>query len=213
MPPRSNRSSPWKWAQERRTGASQRDVFQRRRNTAPMQGVSITLRVGMTETSGARKAKLVHTMNLATRRILVGSVTAFCLLVACGGGVNPASKNGSGTTLSADGTCGPCAADSDCQSSCGVPAAGDSIWCCAVNTSPTSCYGWEGETCPSPTSTGEDGGGAAASTGAATGSATSTGTSTSTHAGGPGCAGGACDAGGGVKKPTCRGRKCDAGGV
>jgi hypothetical protein len=191
-------------------GASQRDVFQRRRNTAPTQSVSITLRVGIRETSGAREAKLVYTMNLVTRRILVGSVTAFCLLVACGGGVNPASKNGSGTTLGADGTCGPCAADSDCQSGCGVPAAGDNIWCCALNTSPTSCYGWEGESCPSPTSTSEDSG-AAASTGAGTGSATSTGTST--NVGGAGCAGKACDAGGGVKKPPCRGRKCDAGGV
>jgi len=155
----------------------------------------------MGETRGMPGSKLGHKMNLATRRILVGSATAFCLIVACGGGVDSAWKNGSGTTLSADGTCGPCAWDSDCQNNCGQPAVGYNTWCCALNTSPPSCYNWAGIECPAPT--GGDDGGAVSTASSSSSGGTAVGA----------CVGKGCDGGGGAtNKRPCRGRKCDAGG-
>jgi len=97
--------------------------------------------------------------------------------------------------MSAGGVCGPCTTDSECQAACGAPTAGNSTWCCALNTSPTSCYGWAG-VCP---------------TAATAGSSSSSG-----GGGGTVCVGRACDAGAannaGGGRGACRGRRCDAGG-
>src|ERR1017187_5566455 len=122
-------------------------------------------------------------MSLTTRRVLIGSATAFFLLVACGGGVDSSWTSASGgTTISAGGVWGPCALDADCQSACGALSAGNSVWCCALNTSPASCYQWTG-TCPAATST----------------SGTSSSSSGSSSGGGSsgGCTGRGCDAGAG----------------
>lgn len=150
-----------------------------------------------------------NTMNLVARRVLLGSVTAFCLLIACGGGVNPAGAAANETALSADGTCGPCGTDSDCQNGCGSPAVGYSTWCCALNSSPTSCYNWQAASCPS-TTTGDAGGSVVSGGGSSGGSS---GGALSGNAGAT-CVGKACGAdGGGVSKRPCRGKKCgsDAG--
>ncbi|MGA7120229.1 MAG: hypothetical protein WBY94_09040 [Polyangiaceae bacterium] len=142
-------------------------------------------------------------MNLVARRVLVGAATAFCLAVACGGGVDSAWKNASGTTLGADGTCGPCSVDSDCQNNCGLPAVGYNTWCCALNTSPPSCYNWEGIQCPAPAG-GDDAGGVSAGGSSSSSGGTAVGA----------CVGRGCDAGSGAtNKRPCRGRKCDAGGA